>query len=175
MILVCYVIGLGNSRYFLNQSDLQLKSNASFACFYFEFSLALRDIFLAMIGWTFFVLSEGGVKRKILSLHEESHLIFSDFALRCSFTKPQRLCGMKGYYRGTYALHEYNHKRTVNSWNKMRLQGAPSPCKKRTQRRIETFLLWKQDENVWITCYVHETSRRFRNQRGTTFTVVSNY
>ena len=147
MILVCYVIGLGNSRYFLNQSDLQLKSTASFACFYFEFSLAPRDIFLAKIGWTFFVLSEGGVKRKILSLHEESHLIFSDFALRCSSTKPQRLCGMKGYYR---------------------LQGAPSPCKKRTQRRIETFLLWKQGENVWITCYVHETSRSFRNQRGTT-------
>ena len=44
------MIGLGNSRQFLNQSDSKLKSTASFACFYFEFSLAPRDIFLAMIG-----------------------------------------------------------------------------------------------------------------------------
>lgn len=188
--MFCYVVGLGNSRHFLNQSDLQLKSTASFACFYFEFSWAPRDIFLAMIGCrgcygfttqsknvlkiltlssfylkmicyrehdgeyyglcvqsvlptcisnvdsiviidrsrkmvvfelrsrrrkNLYVLSKGGGKSKILSLHEESNLIFSDFALRCSSTKPQRLHGMKGYYRGTYALHEYNHKRTMNS------------------------------------------------------------
>ena len=48
--LLCYVIGLGNSRYFLNQSDSPLKPIASFACSYFKFSLAPRDISFAMIG-----------------------------------------------------------------------------------------------------------------------------
>ena len=38
-----------------------------------------------------YVLSKGRVKSKILSLQEESNLIYSDFALRCSSTKPQRL------------------------------------------------------------------------------------
>ena len=48
--LLCYVIGLGNSRHFLNQSDSPLKPIASFACSYFKFSLAPRHISFAMIG-----------------------------------------------------------------------------------------------------------------------------
>ena len=48
--LLCYVIGLGNSRHFLNQSDSLLKPIASFACSYFKFSLAPRHISFAMIG-----------------------------------------------------------------------------------------------------------------------------
>ena len=50
----------------------------------------------------FFVLSRAWDKEKILNPHEESNLRFSDSALRCSTTEPQRLHGERGLLRSSY-------------------------------------------------------------------------
>ena len=47
---------------------------------------------------------ERGIKKKILSPHEESNLRPSDSAPRCSTTEPQRLHGERGLLRSLHKM-----------------------------------------------------------------------